>query len=194
MIDEGGSTTLTMSTSLEGKVAIIMSCSSSIGAAIARRLADEGANVIINYLTNLQAADEVVSDINSKGKGKAVSVRADVTSNIGVNFLLGETVRAFGKFDILILNAGIMGSQTLSDLDEQFFNTHINLNVKGPLFLTKAAVPLLPSGVFCGDIHMFFIKVFTIIRWAYHLLFFIFHQGNLSPSQRARLRCLQSHH
>jgi 3-oxoacyl-[acyl-carrier protein] reductase len=135
-----------MSTSLAGKVAIVTGSSRSIGAAIAQRLAEDGANVIINYVSNHYAADEVVNSINSKGKGKAVGVRADVSTVGGANILLEEAVKAFGKLDILVLNAGIMGSKVLADVDEEFFDSHIRINVKGPLFLTKAATPLLPAG------------------------------------------------
>jgi 3-oxoacyl-[acyl-carrier protein] reductase len=109
-------------------------------------LAEDGANVIINYVSNHYAADEVVNSINSKGKGKAVGVRADVSTVGGANILLEEAVKAFGKLDILVLNAGIMGSKVLADVDEEFFDSHIRINVKGPLFLTKAATPLLQAG------------------------------------------------
>ncbi|KAF7974486.1 hypothetical protein HWV62_12036 [Athelia sp. TMB] len=135
-----------MSFKLAGKVAIITGSSRSIGAAIAWRLAEDGANVIINYVGNLQAANQVVGAINSKGVGKAVVVKADVSSAAGAKQLLDETIKAFGRLDILVLNAGIMGSKILADVDEQFFDSHIQINVKGPLFLTKAAAPLLPSG------------------------------------------------
>lgn len=137
-----------MSSSLTGKVAIVTGSSRSIGAAIAKRLAEDGANVIINFISNSYAADEVVNAINSEGKGKAVGVKADVSSIAGINTLLEETVKAFGKLDILVLNAGIMGSRVLADVDEQFFDSHIRINVKGPLFLAKAAAPLLPAGTF----------------------------------------------
>jgi len=135
-----------MSDSLAGKVAIVTGSSRSIGAAIAQQLAEEGANVIVNYFSNSQVADEVINAINARGKGKAVGVKADASSTIGGSHLLEETVKAFGKLDILVLNAGIMGSKVLADVDEHFFDSHIDLNVKGPLFLTKAAVPLLPAG------------------------------------------------
>uniref|UniRef100_A0A0W0F0C9 NAD(P)-binding protein n=1 Tax=Moniliophthora roreri TaxID=221103 RepID=A0A0W0F0C9_MONRR len=113
-----------MSSPLSGKVAIVTGSSRSIGASIAKRLAKDGATVVINYVSNADAANEVVNDINSKGPGKA----------------------QLGKVDILVLNAGIMGSKVLADVDEQFYDDHMNINVKGPLFLTKAAAPLLPSG------------------------------------------------
>lgn len=108
----------------------------------------DGANVVVNYVANPQAAGEVVNAINSLGKGKAVAVQADVSSITGANSLLEETIKAFGQLDILVLNAGIMGSKVLADVDEQFFDSHIAINVKGPLFLTKAAAPLLPPGTF----------------------------------------------
>ncbi|KZP21490.1 NAD(P)-binding protein [Athelia psychrophila] len=135
-----------MSLKLAGKVAIVTGSSRSIGAAIAQRLAEDGANVIINYLSNSQAADSVVDGINSKAAGKAVAVKADVSSSVGAAELIEATIKAFGKLDILVLNAGIMGSKVLADVDEQFFDSHIQVNVKGPLFLSKAAAPLLPSG------------------------------------------------
>ena len=137
---------MALSTSLVGKVAIVTGSSRSIGAAIAQRLAEDGADVIINYVYNSQAASEVVNTINSRGKGRAASVQADASSSIGANHLLEETVKIFGRLDILVLNAGIMGSKVLADVDERFFDEHITRNVKGPLFLTKAAVPLLPAG------------------------------------------------
>lgn len=135
-----------MSLRLAGKVAIVTGSSRSIGAAIAQRLAEDGANVIINYVSNSPAADSVVESINSKGAGKAVAVKADVSSSVGAQQLIEGTIKAFGKLDILVLNAGIMGSKVLADVDEQFFDSHIQVNVKGPLFLTKAAAPLLPDG------------------------------------------------
>lgn len=135
-----------MSTSLDGKVAVVTGSSRSIGAAIAQLLAEAGANVIVNYVSNTAAADELVNTINSRGKGKAVGIKADVSLIAGGNHLLEETVKTFGKLDILVLNAGIMGSRVLKDVDEQMFDSHIQSNVKGPLFLTKAAAPLLPAG------------------------------------------------
>jgi 3-oxoacyl-[acyl-carrier protein] reductase len=60
--------------------------------------------------------------------------------------LLEKTIRALGKIDILVLNAGIMGSRVLADVDEQFFDNHFQVNVKGPLFLVQAAAPLMPAG------------------------------------------------
>lgn len=111
-----------MSTStspLAGKVAIVTGSSRSIGAAIAKRLAEDGANVVINYVGNVVAAEEVVSEINAKRPGAAVAIKADVSSIPAAKALLDGTIKAFGRIDILVLNAGIMGSKVLADIDEE---------------------------------------------------------------------------
>ncbi|KAG6831075.1 hypothetical protein H0H92_012999 [Tricholoma furcatifolium] len=134
-----------MSTSLNDKVAIVTGSSRGIGAAIAQRLAEDGANVVINYVSNAQRADDVVSEIKAKGKGAAIAIKADASTISGGKQLVEETIKAFGKVDILICNAGIMGSKTLAEIDEKFFDDHFNINVKGPLFLAQTVASLLPS-------------------------------------------------
>jgi len=135
-----------MSTPLNGLVAVVTGSSRSIGAAAAKRLAADGASVIINYVSNESAAAQVVGEINTNREGAAIAVKADVGTIAGGQHLLDETVKHFGKVDILVLNAGIMGSRVLADVDEDFFDWHFNNNVKGPLFLAKAASPLLKAG------------------------------------------------
>ncbi|KAL0961262.1 hypothetical protein HGRIS_006225 [Hohenbuehelia grisea] len=133
-------------TSLEGKVAIVTGSSRSIGAAVAKTMGEKGAKVVVNYVNDARAADEVVNAIKGFNKGgDAVAVKADASTIEGGQHLLNEAVKAFGKVDILVLNAGIMGSKTMSDVDEEFFDAHFNINVKVPLFLAKAAVPLMPA-------------------------------------------------
>jgi 3-oxoacyl-[acyl-carrier protein] reductase len=138
----------TMSTTpLAGKVALVTGSSRSIGAAIVKRLAHEGANVVVNYVSSARTANEVVDSINAERAGAAIAIKADVSTVAGNQCLLGETVEAFGKVDIIVLNAGIMGNKTLADVDEKYYDDHMNINVKGPLFLVQAAAPLLKSGV-----------------------------------------------
>jgi len=133
-------------TSLLGKVAIVTGSSRSIGAAIAQALGELGANVVVNYANDAKAADEVVQSIKSNGKGAgAVAIKADVSTLHGGRHLLEETIRTYGKLDILVLNAGIMGSKPLADVDEMFFDAHMQVNVKAPLFLVKAATEYLPA-------------------------------------------------
>jgi 3-oxoacyl-[acyl-carrier protein] reductase len=101
--------------------------------------------VVVNYVTDAVAAEEVVQSIRSQGKGGSIAVCADTSTLQGGQHLLDEAVKTFGKIDILVLNAGIMGSKTLAEVDETFFDTHFDINVKAPLFMAKAAAAILPS-------------------------------------------------
>jgi 3-oxoacyl-[acyl-carrier protein] reductase len=134
---------------ITGKVAVVTGSSRSIGAAIAKCLGEHGANVVVNYVNDAAAADEVVQAIRSQGKGGAIAVRADTSTLQGGQLLLDEAVKTFGRVDILVLNAGIMGSKTLAEVDEPFFDSHFDINVKAPLFLAKAAAAILPSRECC---------------------------------------------
>lgn len=137
---------VTTATPLIGKVALVTGASRSIGASITRDLANAGASVAVNYASDASSARAVVAEIEAAGIGRAVAIQADVSTVAGATKLLELTIQEFGKIDILVLNAGIMGSRVLADIDEDFFDAHMNMNVKAPLFLVKAAVPLLPSG------------------------------------------------
>lgn len=132
--------------SLDGMVAIVTGSSRSIGAAIAKELARKGARVVINYLKNLDAANELVRTINSNRAGAAIAVQADVSTLSGGTKLLSECLKAFGKVDILVLNAGVMGCRTVEAVDEEFFDSVFNIHVKGPLFLTRAVASHLSAG------------------------------------------------
>ncbi|TFK33618.1 hypothetical protein BDQ12DRAFT_690949 [Crucibulum laeve] len=139
------SSTALTSTSLLGKVAVVTGSSRSIGAAIAKTLGEHGAHVVVNYVNDSQAADDVVQSIRAQGKGGAIAVKANVGTLEGGQYLLDEAVKAFGRLDILVLNAGVMGSKTISEIDETFYDSHFDTNVKAPLFMAKAAAALIPS-------------------------------------------------
>jgi 3-oxoacyl-[acyl-carrier protein] reductase len=136
-----------MSAPLEGRVAIVTGSSRGLGAAIVQRLAEDGARVVVNYRINSQAADQVIGAINSKEDGRAIAVMADASTIAGGEKLLEECIRAFGRVDILVLNAGISVEGTLHSIDETLFDSTFNIHVKGPLFLTRAAAPHLPAGM-----------------------------------------------
>src|SRR6516165_1271640 len=91
---------------LTDKVAVVTGASKGIGAGIAKRLAAEGAEVVVNYASSKEDADRVVSQIQQRG-GKAVAVQADVSKAADVKRLFAETKRAFGKLDVLVNNAGV---------------------------------------------------------------------------------------
>src|SRR3954467_2572049 len=92
---------------LKGKVAIVTGSSRGIGAAIAKRLARDGARVIVNYARRADAAEQVVREIKDGG-GDAKAVGADVSTLAGIVRLFDETERQYGQADILINNAGII--------------------------------------------------------------------------------------
>ena len=129
--------------SMQGKVAIITGGSKGIGRAIALRLAKSGANVVVNYSSDVAAADEVVSQI---GKDRALAVKADAGTVAGVSALVDATVEKFGRVDVVIPNAGMMPMQDLEHTTEATFDKIYNLNVKGPYFLAQKAVPHMPEG------------------------------------------------
>lgn len=102
--------------------------------------------MVVNYTSNQGAARKLVDSINEKRPNTAIDLKADLTDLAAGKELVDKTIAAFGKLDILVLNAGIMGSRTLAEVDEKFFDDVFLLNVKAPLFLVKAAAPLLPAG------------------------------------------------
>lgn len=131
---------------LAGKVALITGSSKGIGASIARRLAADGASVVVNYVHSSGTAEEIVDAIKAQGTGKAVAIKADVSTVPEAKRLLEETIKAYGKLDILILNAGLMQNAVLADVDEKHYDDQFQVNVKVPLFMTQAAAPLMTTG------------------------------------------------
>jgi 3-oxoacyl-[acyl-carrier protein] reductase len=124
---------------LAGKVAVVTGASKGIGAAIAEKLAEDGARVIVNYAKSDAEAKAVVSRIKAKG-GEAQAVRADVSNPAEARKLLDGAVREFGHVDVLVNNAGVYEFRPLPEVDEEHFNRLFDLNVKGLLFATQAAV------------------------------------------------------
>src|SRR5439155_18425376 len=91
---------------LSGKVAVVTGSSKGIGAAIAKRLATDGAAVVVNYASSREGADRVVAEIAAEG-GKAIAVHANIAKKAEIERLFAETKKAFGRLDILVNNAGI---------------------------------------------------------------------------------------
>ncbi|WP_429634196.1 SDR family NAD(P)-dependent oxidoreductase [Tunturiibacter psychrotolerans] len=125
---------------LKAKVALVTGASMGFGAAIARRMGLEGADVIVNYPSNKIEADKVVSDIVASG-GRAISLRADITKRDEVQIMLSESVKAFGPLDILVNNAGAYEFLPLEAITEEHFHNLFDLNVLGTIFVTQAAIP-----------------------------------------------------
>jgi 3-oxoacyl-[acyl-carrier protein] reductase len=124
---------------LEGKVAVVTGASKGIGASIAKYLAAEGANVVVNYASSKEGADRVVSEIVGDG-GKAVAIQADVSKQSEIDRLFQETVKAFGKLDILVNNAGVYEFSPLEGVTAEHFHRQFDLNVLGLLLTSQKAV------------------------------------------------------
>ena len=128
-----------MSKKLAGKVALVTGASKGIGAAIALRLADEGAVVAVNYSSSKEGADRVVTEITRKG-GKAVAVQGNLSKPEEIKNIVEATKKAFGAIDILVNNAGVYEFAPLDAITPEHFHKQFNLNVLGLLLTTQEAV------------------------------------------------------
>ncbi|TBL79471.1 SDR family oxidoreductase [Paenibacillus thalictri] len=131
--------------SLHGKVAIVTGASRGIGRQIALQLAKSGAQVVVNYSSNREKADEVVKTIEQSG-GEAAAIGADVSKVSEVELLFSETIKRFGRVDILVNNAGIMETTAILDVTEEMFDRHFAVNVKGTYFACQQAMKHMAQG------------------------------------------------
>jgi len=130
---------MSMNKRLAGKVALVTGASKGIGAAIALRLADEGASVAVNYSSSKEGADRVVAEIIARG-GSAVSVHGNLSEPQEIKSVIEATGNAFGAIDILVNNAGVYEFSPLDSITPEHFHKQFNLNVLGLLLTTQEAV------------------------------------------------------
>jgi 3-oxoacyl-[acyl-carrier protein] reductase len=122
---------------LKGKTAVITGASRGIGRAIALDLAEQGANIVVNYSGSEAKAYEVVEEIKQMG-GNAIAVRANVANMVEVQAMMKESLEQFGSIDILVNNAGITRDNLLMRMKEDEWDDVININLKGVFNATKA--------------------------------------------------------
>jgi glucose 1-dehydrogenase len=124
---------------LVGQKALVTGASSGIGKAVALRLAQEGADVVVNYASQREPAIEVVEEIRRTGR-QAIAVQADVSNEEDVLRLFREACDALGTIDILVNNAGLQRDAPLSDMTLEQWNTVIGVNLTGQFLCAREAV------------------------------------------------------
>ncbi|WIM09653.1 3-oxoacyl-ACP reductase family protein [Enhydrobacter sp.] len=125
---------------VSGRTALITGGSRGIGRAIAISLAEAGAAVAVNFRDNAAAAQSVVETIRKAG-GRAMAVRADVSSSTEVAAMVAAVRRELGAIDVLVNNAGIGLIRTIDELTEDVFDQTIAVNLKSAFLCTQAVVP-----------------------------------------------------
>jgi 3-oxoacyl-[acyl-carrier protein] reductase len=134
-----------MSKKLEGKIALITGGSRGIGAAIAKRLAEDGAKVAITYTKGADAAASVVKAIERAG-GKAIAIQADAADADAGKAAVEKTVATFGRLDILVNNAGTAIPKAFEETTLEEMDRVLDINVRGVFVATQAALKHMKDG------------------------------------------------
>ena len=130
---------------LEGKIALITGGSRGIGAAIAKRLAADGANVAITYTKGADAAASIVKEIERTGR-KAIAIQADAADAKAVKAAIEKTVATFGRLDVLVNNAGTAIPKKFEETTLEEMDRVIDINVRGTFVATQAALKHMKDG------------------------------------------------
>ena len=123
---------------LKDKIALVTGSSRGVGRAVALGFAKQGANVVVNYTSNENAADEVVEIIQSMG-GKAIAVKADVAQKEEVENLVNSAIDTFGRLDILVNNAGFTRPSMMIKMTEDQWDQVVDIHLKGAFLCAQAA-------------------------------------------------------
>lgn len=132
-----------MTQALQNKVALVTGASRGIGAAIAKQLARDGAEVILHYGNGKAESDAVAAEIVKAG-GKATTVQADLNAKDGPAKLAASVKHA--KIDILVNNAGVAPFASIEEMTEESYDTLSNINMRSLFFITQKILPKIPDG------------------------------------------------
>ena len=123
---------------LHGKVAVVTGGNTGIGKAVVLALAAEGANVVIDYVVNPDATEELEKQLAALGE-QAIGIEADVSKVEDLQRLIDETVKAFGRIDVMVNNAGIETRTSVLDTTEDQYDRVLDINLKSAFFGTQIA-------------------------------------------------------
>jgi len=126
---------------LGGKVALVTGGSRGIGEAIVYALAEEGADIGINYLKNEELAEQICENVRKKNGVKAITLKADVSVPDEVQKMIDTMLKEFGRIDVLVNNAAILTQTKLIDTTLEDWNKMFAVNMTGVFLCTKAVVP-----------------------------------------------------
>jgi NAD(P)-dependent dehydrogenase (short-subunit alcohol dehydrogenase family) len=127
---------------LEGQVALVTGAAKRVGRSIALRLAADGADLIINYLSSKPEAEELVREVESVGR-RALAVQGDVAQRQDVENIFATIEVKFGRLDILVNNAGIFFAAKFEELTEEQWDHILNANLKSQFLCAQAAAPIM---------------------------------------------------
>ncbi len=131
---------------LAGKTAIVTGAGRDIGAAVAIKLASEGANVAINYFSSATGADETVAAIKAAG-GNAIAIQGDLNKKADVDALVSKTVESYGGVDVLVNNAGgLIARKTIAEMPVEHWEAVMSLNLTSTFLMTQACLAKMSSG------------------------------------------------
>ncbi len=163
-----------MGRKLEGQTALVTGANSGIGAGCALALGEAGANVIVNYVTKPETAQEIVDQIKAMGS-QAVAIQADVSNEAQVIAMFQEAVKTYGTVDILIANAGLQRDAKFDEMTVDQWDLVINVNLKGQFLCAREAIreflrrgPRPEVSVATGKI-ICMSSVHEIIPWSGHV-------------------------
>jgi glucose 1-dehydrogenase len=159
---------------LKGQSALVTGANSGIGLEVAVALANDGANVVVNYVTHPEAAEDVVKRIQSIG-GNAIAIKADVSSEAEVQAMFAQMFTTYGTIDILVNNAGIQKDSPLESMSLADWELVLNVNLTGQFLCTREAVReflrrgIVPERSCAAGKVICMSSVHEIIPWAGHV-------------------------